>query len=99
MAREGTHPETPPLPFTPGWDLVGEVDRLGDDVSGIELGQTVAALTITGAYTQMICLPAHDCVPLPPELDPAETVSLILNYVTAFQMLHRSAKVRPGQSV
>src|SRR4051794_34860972 len=36
MAREGTHPETPPVPFTPGWDLVGEVDRLGDGVSGIE---------------------------------------------------------------
>jgi NADPH2:quinone reductase len=33
MAREGVHPETPPVPFTPGWDLVGAVDRLGDGVS------------------------------------------------------------------
>ena len=41
MAREGVHPETPPLPFTPGWDLVGVVDRLGDGVSGIEQGQIV----------------------------------------------------------
>jgi hypothetical protein len=36
MMREGMHPETPSLPFTPGWDLVGVVDRLGDGVSGIE---------------------------------------------------------------
>src|SRR5262249_30185558 len=39
LMREGVHPETPPLPFTPGWDLVGTVDRLGDGVSGIEPGQ------------------------------------------------------------
>ena len=49
MAREGVHPEAPPVPFTPGWDLVGVVDRLGDGVAGIEPGQTVAALPIHGA--------------------------------------------------
>jgi NADPH:quinone reductase len=50
MAREGVHPETPLVPFTPGWDLVGVVDRLGDGVSGIEPGQIVAAMPISGAY-------------------------------------------------
>src|SRR6185312_12142478 len=48
MAREGIHPETPRVPYTPGWDLVGVVDRLGDGVSGIEPGQIVAALPIHG---------------------------------------------------
>ena len=48
MMREGIHPETPPLPFTPGWDLVGVVDRLGAGISGIEPGQLVAALPISG---------------------------------------------------
>ena len=48
MAREGVHPETPPLPFTPGWDLVGGVDRRGAGVSGIEPGQIVAAPLISG---------------------------------------------------
>src|SRR5262249_20989253 len=52
MMREGVHPETPPLPFTPGWDLVGVVDRRGDGVSGVEPGQIVAALPITGAYAE-----------------------------------------------
>jgi NADPH2:quinone reductase len=99
MMREGIHPETPPLPFTPGWDLVGVVDRLGDGVSGIEPGQRVAALPIHGAYAELACLPQHDLVPMPPGLDAAEAVSLVLNYVTAYQMLHRSAKVKPGQRV
>jgi NADPH2:quinone reductase len=99
LMREGVHPEKPRLPFTPGWDLVGVVDRLGDGVSGIEPGQIVAALPITGAYAEFVCLPQHELVPVPSELDPAEAVSLVLNYVTAYQMLHRSAKVRSRQRV
>jgi len=55
MAREGVHPETPPVPFTPGWDLVGVVDRLGDGVSGIAPGQIIAALPISGVYAECVC--------------------------------------------
>ena len=99
MMREGIHPETPRLPFTPGWDLVGVVDRLGDGTAGIEPGQIVAALPITGGYTEFVCLPQRELVPVPSGMDPAEAVSLVLNYVTAYQMLHRCAKVRPGQRV
>jgi NADPH2:quinone reductase len=99
LAREGVHPETPPLPFTPGWDLVGVVDRLGDGVTGIEPGQIVAAMPISGAYAEFVCLPQRELVPVPSGLDAAEAVSLILNYITAYQMLHRSAHVRPGQRV
>ncbi|UVT16116.1 MAG: zinc-binding dehydrogenase [Nitrospira sp.] len=99
MMREGIHPETPPVPFTPGWDLVGVVDRLGQSVSGLESGQIVAALPISGAYAEFVCLPQGELVPVPVGLDAAEAVSLVLNYITAYQMLHRSAKVRPGQRV
>src|SRR5512142_741484 len=60
MMREGFHPETPALPFTPGWDLVGAVDRLGGGVSGIEPGQVVAALPIFGAYAEFVCLPQQE---------------------------------------
>jgi NADPH2:quinone reductase len=97
MAREGIHPETPPVPFTPGWDLVGVVDRLGAGVSGIEPGRIVAALPIHGSYAEFVCLPQRELVPVPSGLDAAEAVSLVLNYITAYQMLHRSAHVKPGQ--
>jgi NADPH2:quinone reductase len=99
MMREGIHPETPRLPFTPGWDLVGAVDRLGARVSGLEPGQIVAALPISGAYAEFVCLPQSELVPVPSGLEAAEAVGLVLNYVTAYQMLHRSARVRPGQRV
>ena len=99
LMREGVHPETPRLPFTPGWDLVGVVERLGAGVSGIRPGQVVAALPITGAYAEVVCLPRSELVAVPPGLDPAKAVALVLNYVTAYQMMHRSARVRPGQRV
>jgi NADPH2:quinone reductase len=99
MMREGIHPETPRLPFTPGWDLVGVVDRLGEGVSGVKPGQEVAALPVSGAYAEFVCLPQSELVAVPDGLDAAQAVSLILNYVTAYQMLHRSAKVRRGQRI
>jgi NADPH2:quinone reductase len=99
LAREGVHPETPPVPFTPGWDLVSVVDRLGAGVSGIAPGQIVAAMPIHGAYAEFVCLPQRELVPVPSGLDAAEAVSLVLNYITAYQMLHHSAHVRAGQRV
>ena len=97
MAREGIHPETPSVPFTPGWDLIGTVDRVGQGVTEIVPGQIVAAMPISGAYAEFVCLPQRELIPVPSGLDAAEGVSLILNYITAHQMLHRSAKVRSGQ--
>src|SRR5262249_18838330 len=70
-----------------------------DGVSGIEPGQIVAAMPISGAYAEFVCLPQRELIPVPTGLDAAEAVSLVLNYITAYQMMHRSAKVRRGQSV
>ena len=91
MMRQGVHPESWNLgraPFTPGWDVVGVVDKLGDKVSTIwQTGQIVAALPIVGGYAEYICLPTNELVPVPRGLDHAEAVSLVLNYTTAYQML------------
>ena len=63
------------------------------------MGQIVAALPVVGAYAEYLCLPEGAVVPVPSDLDPAEAVSLVLNYVTAYQMMHRSAQVKPGERV
>ncbi len=95
LVRRGIYPsvkEKPP--FSPGYDLVGIIDELGEEVSNLTVGQKVADLTVIGAYTEYICLDASSVVPVPENLDNGETVSLILSYLTAYQMLHRSAKVK-----
>jgi NADPH2:quinone reductase len=71
MAREGIHPETPSVPFTPGWDLIGTVDRVGLNVTGIVPGQIVAAMPISGAYAEFVCLPERELIPVPSALDAA----------------------------
>jgi NADPH2:quinone reductase len=90
MMREGIHPETPALPFTPGWDLVGVVDRIGEGVTGIEPGQIVAALPIHGAYSEFVCLPPEEFVPVPAGLDAGEAVALVLNCNSARTWRHCS---------
>jgi len=97
LAREGVHPETPRAPYTPGWDLVGTIDQVGKGVTGFELRQTVAAMPIHGCYAQYVCVPQRKLVAVPAGLDPAEAVAVVLNYITAYQMLHRTAKAEPGQ--
>ena len=100
MVRKGIYygfKETPPL--SPGYDMVGVVDKVGADVTGLDVGQIVADLTVWGAYTEYILRPADSLVPVSDGLDPAEAVSLVLSYVTAYQMLHRIAKVQRGQKI
>lgn len=98
MMIQGIHPEARRLPFTPGWDVVGTVEALGEGVQAVPLGATVAAMPIVGGYAEYLCLPATELVPVPPAVDPAEAVCLVLNYVTAYQMLHRSAGAKPGET-
>ncbi len=100
--RSGMLPGSPKIPYTPGLDVVGVVDALGADVSSIELGQSVAAGTVklgTGGYSEFLCLPAGELFPLPPGLDPAKAVCLVINYVTAHAMLHGGAGVQAGERV
>lgn len=99
LMQHGQYPGAPSVPFTPGYDLVGRVDKFGPEITGIEPGQLVAALTIYGSYSQYICLPLHELISLPAGMDPAEAVCLVLSYVTAYQMLHRLAHVKPGERV
>lgn len=99
--RRGRYPGGPRPPFTPGYAMVGVVDQLGPETaaSGLTAGQPVAALTFYGSYSQYLSVPAQNLVPMPAGLDPAEAVCLTLNYVAAYQMLHRVAHVAQGESI
>ncbi len=99
LVREGLYPGAPRPPVTPGYDLVGVVEEVGPGVQAVSVGDRVAALTETGSYAEKVCVCASKLVPVPDGLDAAEAVSLVLNYVTAQQMLHRLAKVSRGQRI
>lgn len=89
----------PKFPVVPGYDLVGTVEGIGEEVDDGLLGQRVGALTETGAWAERVTLRAKDLAPVPAGLDPAEAVAVITNGLTAWQMVNRAAKVRRGQTV
>ena len=98
MVRKGLYPGAPKNPMTPGYDIVGTVDALGADVTGLVIGQQVAAvLPKFGGYAQAVCVPAELLVPVPDCLDPVQTVSIILNYLTAYRMLHSTTHAKKGE--
>jgi NADPH:quinone reductase-like Zn-dependent oxidoreductase len=105
-ARYGRSPFPPKIPFTPGYSIVGEVDAIGSakrtgsgSAPAAAIGDRVAALTVYGGYAEYIYLRQDQLIPLPAGLDAVEAVTLILNYIVAYQALHRVARVRPGQKV
>jgi NADPH:quinone reductase-like Zn-dependent oxidoreductase len=75
------------------------VDALGEGVTRVGTGERVVALTTLGGHAEYIYLPEHDLAPVPDTLDPVEASALILNYLVAYQVLHRAAKVQPGDKV
>jgi NADPH2:quinone reductase len=97
--RAGTYLGGPKPPFTPGYELVGIVDELGSGCSRVRVGDRVGALTVWGANAELVCLPEVYAVAVPEDLDPGEVVSLVFAYMTAYQLLHRTAKAKPGESV
>src|SRR5215470_15975990 len=86
-------------PFVMGYDVVGEIDQLGDDVSGLQLGDRVADMTVLGSNAAYRTLRADRVTRVPPNVDAAEAATLILSWTTAYQLLHRSSRVQRGQRV
>ena len=97
--RAGTYIGGPKPPFTPGYELVGVVEALGAGCARVRVGDRVGVLTVWGSNAELVCVPEKYAVEVPEDLDPAEVVSVVFPYMTAYQMLHRTARVTRGESV
>ena len=88
--RRGRYPDFKgPLPFTPGYELVGVIEKTGPGETALRKGQLVADLCVIGGYAQYAVRPARFLVPIPDGVNPAEAACIPLAYLTAFQMLTR----------
>ena len=98
--RAGTYiPGQPEPPFTPGYELVGVVEELGPGCSKLRVGDRIGALTVWGADADRVCVPEVGTVEVAEDLDPAEVLSLLFPYMTAYQALHRTAMAKRGETV
>ena len=87
------------VPFVQGYSIIGVVDALGAGVTEVAVGDRVGALTVVGGYAEYLYWKCDRLIPVPTTRDPAEAVTLILNYIVAYQAMHRSAKVKDGDKV
>jgi NADPH:quinone reductase-like Zn-dependent oxidoreductase len=97
--RAGTYIGGPKPPFTPGYELVGVVEELGPSCKRLRVGDRIGSLTVWGADAESVCVPEAYAVDVPEDLDPAEVVTLVFPYMTAYQLLHRTAEAKRGESV
>jgi NADPH2:quinone reductase len=94
----GNYIYAPKMPFVPGYEVAGVVDAIGADVTGFEVGQRVAALTVYGGFAELLVREAEHFLPIPDGVSDRDAAAVILNYVTAWQMIHRVAKVQAGRT-
>jgi NADPH:quinone reductase-like Zn-dependent oxidoreductase len=101
LIRRHLYPQTMGLrpPFVMGYDVVGEIDQIGDGVRGLQIGDRVADMTVVGSNADYRTLRADDVARVPAGVDAAEAATLILSWTTAYQILHRAARVQRGQRV
>ncbi|MFE2348516.1 medium chain dehydrogenase/reductase family protein [Kitasatospora cineracea] len=97
--RRGRYYDQPPFPFVPGYDLVGTVTATGPGTDPALAGRRIAALVKTGGWASHVLLDPADTVDVPDGLEPAAAETAVVNGITARQLLHRHAEVRPGQTV
>lgn len=97
--RLGRYPGQPPFPFIPGYDLVGVVTELGPEVTEVRVGQRVAAITKVGGWADYTIRAVNELVPVPDGVDAVAAETAATNGLTAWQMLHRVAKIKAGQTI
>ncbi len=94
----GSYLYAPKLPFVPGYEIAGVVEAIGSGVRGFQLGQRVAALTVSGGFGEQLVREAADFVPIPDGVSDRDAAAVILNCVTAYQAIHRVGKAKAGQT-
>jgi NADPH:quinone reductase-like Zn-dependent oxidoreductase len=97
--RVGNRPFLKKPPFVPGYTCIGVVEAVGDSVTEVSVGDRVAALTNYNSHAEIVYWQANELVRVPPALDPVAASTLILNYLVAYQILHRVAQVEAGDRV
>ena len=97
--RLGKYYDQPPFPFVPGYDVVGTVTAVGPGVDPGMIGRRFAAVTKIGSWASHQLIDAADLVPVPDGVDAADAETVVVNGITAWQMLHRVARVRPGGTI
>lgn len=96
---QGLYQFKPPLPFSPGGELAGVVEAVGEQVTHLRPGDNVVAFTGWGAFAEQVVADAFKVIPLPPGFDLAVAAGFTMTYATAYHALKDRAQLRAGERV
>ena len=99
LMRLGFYQPRPPYPFTPGYEVSGIIDALGDDESQFTIGQRVVAAMSTGGQSSHVVVDAQRVLPLPEEISLETAAAMPVTYLTAHHMLHHLGHLGEHESV
>ncbi len=97
--RVGLYGKVPPLPYAPGFEVAGEVARVGAGVRGWEAGDRAVALLRFGGYARDVVVPADQLFPYPSSLTAAQAAATPVTFLTAWVCLFETGHARPGDTV
>jgi NADPH:quinone reductase len=89
----------PPLPFTPGTEVAGSIDALGDGVDGFTVGQRVIAFVGLGGFAEYACAPARLVTRIPENVSDEAAAAFTLTYATSQHALVNRAQIAPGETL
>ena len=98
LMRAGLYGTVPPMPYSPGFEAVGRVSRVGPAVTDWRPGDRAVALIRHGGYAHDLIVPAANLFPYPTGLSAAEAAAVPVAFLTAWVALFESARVRAGET-
>lgn len=98
VMRAGLYGTVPDRPFSPGFEVAGEVAAVGTGVSDWKAGDRAVAVIRFGGYAHDVVVPTHNLFPYPPTLTPAQAAAVPVAFLTAWVALFEAARVRTGET-
>jgi NADPH2:quinone reductase len=96
---EGKYQLQPPMPFSPGGELAGEVIEVGEKVTRFKPGDRVAALTGFGAFAEEVVAPESNLLPIPDNMPDEKAAGFMMVYGTSYYALKQRANLQPGETL
>lgn len=99
LMRVGLYPDAPKLPFSPGYEVSGVIERIGSEVTNFNVGDRVVAVTYFGGYTTYAVAESSKTRLIPDNMTFIEAAAIPVNFLTAYISLNEMARIRRGDHV
>ena len=99
MQRQGMYKPQSKTPYTPGYEGSGIVEEMGAQVTDLKVDDRVLVFNSSGIWKEAVVLPRSNVIKIPDNMTFEDAAGLLVNYLTAYQLLFRMANLRPGNKV